>query len=80
MPSWPHLFPPSVETHYLDNILTYRYDRTCPEKTYCSRVFTAKPETIEICFDGQPVFIKHQNTVLLNRLPVPPCSTNQRHN
>ncbi|MBD6615376.1 hypothetical protein FNW02_05835 [Komarekiella sp. 'clone 1'] len=72
-PRWNHLFPPYIEKHYFDYLLVYHCDRTNIENIYCDKFYTdgARPALIIIQFDNQLVFVKHNQTVLLDRLPAP---------
>ena len=70
-PKWSVEFTPILEKHYHDKILVYRHDRLKPNNTY-SVNYTNKsirPNLIEIYFDNQPVFIKYNNKILINRIP-----------
>lgn len=70
-PKWSAEFPPIVEKHYHDKILVYISDRLNPKNNYSVSYSnkTIKPNLVEIYFDEQPVFIKFNKKVLLNRMP-----------
>ena len=72
-PRWNHLFPPYVEKHYFDHLLVYHIERTKIDNIYCDKFYSdsARPELIIIKFDNQLVFVKYEQTVLLDRLPAP---------
>ncbi|KAB8314276.1 hypothetical protein SD81_037680 [Tolypothrix campylonemoides VB511288] len=72
-PRWKHQFPPYIEKHYFDNLLVYHYDCTNPDNIYCDKFYLdgVRPELIIIRFDNQLVFVKQNQTVLLDRLPAP---------
>ncbi|RAM50963.1 MAG: hypothetical protein C6Y22_13995 [Hapalosiphonaceae cyanobacterium JJU2] len=74
---WNYRFPHYVEKHYFDNILVYHYDRNNSDNIYSDKLYQdgAKPSLLIIKFDNQLVFVKYQDSVLLDRLPAPPCST-----
>ncbi|AFY91199.1 hypothetical protein [Chroococcidiopsis thermalis] len=79
---WSYQFPPSIETHYFDSILVYYYNRDLLDNIYCATLIAggAKPSLIVIRFDRQLVFVQFKNTVLLDRLPTLPCTTNAPQN
>lgn len=64
-------FPAIVEQHYHDKILVYVSDRLNPKNNYSVNYSnnSIRPNLIEVYFDEQPVFIKLNNEVLLNRIP-----------
>lgn len=70
-PKWSTQFPPIVEKHYHDKILVYISDRLNPKNNYSVKYSnnSIRPSLIEIYFDEQPVFIKLNHQVLLNRIP-----------
>lgn len=70
-PKWSAQFPPIIEKHYHDKILVYISDRVNPKNNYSVKYSnnSIRPILIEIYFDEQPVFIKLNNQVLLNRIP-----------
>ncbi len=70
-PEWSAQFPPIVEKHYHDKILVYISDRLNPKNNYSVNYSnkTIRPNLVEIYFDEQPVFIKFNKKVLLNRIP-----------
>ncbi len=70
-PKWSAQFPTIVEKHYHDKILVYISDRLNPKNNYSVKYSnnSIRPSLIEIYFDEQPVFIKFNNQVLLNRIP-----------
>lgn len=70
-PKWSAQFPPIVEKHYHDKILVYISDRVNPNNNYSVKYSnnSIRPSLIEIYFDEQPVFIKFNNLILLNRIP-----------
>lgn len=71
LPRWNSKFPPYIEQHYFDEIPVYYNDRTQPEKNFCDAmpVNGAKPVLIIVKFDKQLVFVKYNNSVLIDRLP-----------
>lgn len=77
LPTWNYQFPPYVEAHYFDNILVFHYDRNSPNNIFCDKFYQngAKPSLLIIRFDNQLVFVKYQNSILLDRFPTPPCLT-----
>lgn len=72
LPRWNAKFPPYVEQHSFDGIPVYYNDRTQAEKNFCNAmpVNGAKPLLIVIKFDKQLVFVKYNNSVLIDRLPL----------
>lgn len=72
LPRWNSKFPPYVEQHYFDNIPVYHNDRIQPEKNLCATIPVngAKPKLIVVKFDKQLVFVKYNNSVLVDRLPL----------
>ena len=71
LPRWNSKFPPYVEQHYFDNIPVYFKDRIYPENNYYATMPAngEKPKLIIIKFDNQIVFVKYNNSVLIDRLP-----------
>ncbi len=72
LPRWSSTFPPYIEQHYFDGILVYHKDRSQPDKTYCNTILVdgAKPILITIKFDKQIVFVEHNKSILIDRLPL----------
>ncbi|NJO60342.1 MAG: hypothetical protein HC836_19345 [Richelia sp. RM2_1_2] len=70
-PQWSAQFSPILEKHYHDKILVYISDRLNAKNNYSVKYSnnSIKPSLIEIYFDEQPVFIKFNNQVLVNRIP-----------
>ena len=70
-PKWSAQFPPIIEKHYHDRILVYVSDRLNPNNNYSIKYSNNSviPNLIEIYFDEQPVFIKCNQKVILNRIP-----------